>query len=407
MHDALDFDRDCTQPYEYVRVEPGLAERPVPEEYRQRILIDTVHDGGAIPREFRYGPDGEPLIAPAELERRYVKERDWGASLVARKLASALGLAGFHQVRVARALLDFNRFPGSTPDVIRDPLDRLAINPPFTHALDHARKTQLLEGYYDRISELMEPVLPGKLIKIGVHTYDEHNPSLTRRPDVSLISRSAGYSRESRMPYGVFDPMFPDELGESMCNRALLHRMSLNLERAGFRVGHNHPYLLPDGCIEVRTQVWYFFAFLREAFEVQHPETAEDPAYEMVWSMLFNTNLRLQESEALRGYLHRYHRITLGDRKRYLEARDAYDAIERFRHTSSVVDEYRFSRERPSSLALEVRKDLVCEFDPKTGRPLRLLEEMEEKATQIAQVIAESITIYLETDREQPVVAAG
>ena len=61
------------------------------------------------------------------------------------------------------------------------------------------------------------------------------------------------------MPFGVFDPLDPDVLGESTCSRTLRDRISLNLKRAGFRVGHNHPYLLPEGCVEVRTQVWYFF----------------------------------------------------------------------------------------------------------------------------------------------------
>ncbi len=124
----------------------------------------------------------------------------------------------------------------------QESLDRLSINPPLAHVLDHSGKAELLETYSDGISELMEKAIVGKLIKIAVHTYDEHNPSRTQRPDVSLISRSVGYQRENRMPFGVFDPLYPDVLGDSMCSRTLLHRISLNLERAGFRVGHNHPW---------------------------------------------------------------------------------------------------------------------------------------------------------------------
>jgi hypothetical protein len=395
MHDAFDFDRPVEPPYEFVGVDPSVARRPVPEGFRDRIMVDTVHDGGAIPGGFRR------TIPSAQLRQSYVRERDWGASLVASKLAAELGIAGYYRVRVARVLIDFNRFPGSTPPVGEGHLDRLAINPPFSHALSHEEKTELLETYYDRVSGLMERAITGKLIKVGVHTYDEHNPSQTRRPDVSVITRCVSYQEHSRMPFGVFDPLFPDLLGESTCSRTLLHRVSLNLERAGFRVGHNHPYLLPEGSIEVRTQVWSFFLYVRERFLVDHPETLSDPAYDMVWAMLLNTNLRTPESEALRGYLHRYHRVPATLQERFRRARLAYEHVGEWLRASTVQDDYRRSPLRPSSMALEVRKDLLCELNEDTGRPMRMLPEHEERATEIARVIAESITIFLETDRQE------
>ena len=83
MHDKFDFDRDCSVPYEFLPVEPDPEGHAVPEEYRDRILVDTVHDGGAIPRRFRFGSGGEPLLDPLTLEQRYVEERAWGANLFA------------------------------------------------------------------------------------------------------------------------------------------------------------------------------------------------------------------------------------------------------------------------------------------------------------------------------------
>ncbi|MGE0708977.1 MAG: N-formylglutamate amidohydrolase [Planctomycetota bacterium] len=395
MRDAFAFDRPAEPPYEFVAVEPDLSGRPVPEAFRDRIMVDTVHDGGAIPEPFA-------SRVPRELlERRFAEERDWGASLVASKLAAQLGLQGFFRARIARVLIDFNRFPGATPHASEGHLDRLAINSPFAERLDYEEKAALLERYYDRVSELMDQAVAGKLIKLSIHTYDERNPSQTRRPEVSLISRCASYQTHSRMPVGVFDPLFPDLLGESTCSRALLHRISLNLERAGFRVGHNHPYLLPEGSIEVRTQVWCFFAYLKERFCAEHPQTVGDPAFELVWGMLLNTNLRVQESEALRGYLHRFHRVPAGLGERFRRARVAYDQVRSYLAASSVTDDYRRSPLRPSSLAVEVRKDLVCEIDRETGRPRRLLPANEERATEIARVIAEALTIFLETDREE------
>ncbi|MBL4846949.1 MAG: N-formylglutamate amidohydrolase [Planctomycetes bacterium] len=401
MRDAFDFDRSCEPPYEFVPVDSGRALRPVPPAFRDQILVDTVHDGVSIPAMFRFDDQGRPKVDPEHLRQRFVEERDWGASLVASRIAQELGISGFHRIRLARVLLDFNRFPGSTPPRSTDHLERLAINPPFNTLLSHEEKTALLEGYYDRVSTLLERALVGKLIKIGVHSYDELNPSSTRRPDVSLISRPRSYQEDSKMAHGIFDPMFPDLLAESTCSRTLLHRMSLNLERAGFRVGHNHPYLLPEGSIEVRTQVWYFFLYLKERFLTDNPETAVDPAYDTVWSMLLNTNLRLQESDALRGYLHRYHRVPALMAERFRRARFAYDHVKAFLAASTVLEDYQRSPLRPSALVIEVRKDLLCEFNPKTGHPQRLFEEHDAKATEIARVIAEAITIFLETDREQ------
>lgn len=407
MRDAFDFDRSVDPPYEFVPVEASAARRPVPSEFRDQILVDTVHDGGGIPAAFRLDARGEPRLSPEVLAHHYAKERDWGASLVARRLAQELGIGGYYRVQFARVLLDVNRFPGCTPSLSTDHLDRLAINSPFKEILNHEEKTALLEGYYDRVSTLMEQALVGKLIKVGVHSYDERNPSNTRRPEVSLISRTRSYQEHSRMLPGIFDPLYPDSLAESTCSRALLHRISLNLERAGFRVGQNHPYLLPEGAIEVRAQVWYFFLYLRERFLRAHPELGGDPAYERVWNLLTNTNFRLQESETLRGYLHRFHRVPSELAESFQRSRQAYEHVAAYLNESSVLDDYRHSALRPNSLVIEVRKDLLCDFDRASGHPRRLYEEQDAKASEIARVIAESITLFLETDREQLLQSDG
>jgi hypothetical protein len=376
------------------------GDHPIPEEYRNRIFIHTVHDGDSIPREFVLDEDGQPLVEPKALERRFIEERDWGADLVARKIASAMGVPNYGRARIARVLLDFNRFPGSTPhdgdDVL--PLERQAINYPFSSALDHTAKVRLLEKYYDGISDFIEDrIQRNTLIMIAVHTYDEHNPTRTRRPHLSLLSSMAGYQRNSRMPFGIFDPMYPDILGESTCSRILRDRISLNIERTGMRVSHNHPYPLPEGSMEVRAQVWFFFDYLRRRFVADFPETAGDPAYELVWRMLLNTNLRMAEAEALRSYLHRYRRLVPDDRQKFNEAQLAYDTIGSYLGEDLVKD-FRLSRDRLSSLGLEIRKDLVTAFDPETGHPLPTTTEQVDQATLIGNVVANAITTYFETD---------
>ena len=390
---------ECNPPYEFVNV-ARTGDHPIPQEFRDRIFIHTVHDGDCIPREFVLDEDGRPTVDPAELERLFIMERDWGADLVARKIASAMGVKGFGRARIARVLLDFNRFPGSTPHdgaSVR-PLERLAINYPFTSTLDHPQKLRLLEDYYDRISDFVEQYLRrDTLIMLAIHTYDEHNASRTRRPHLSLLSSMAGYQRESRMPFGVFDPMYPDVLGEATCSRILRDRISLNLERNRFRVSHNHPYPLPEGSMEVRAQVWFFFDYLRQQFTADHPDTEGDEAFELVWMMLLNTNLRIAEAEALRSYLHRYRRLGPADVDRYNRARLAYERIASYLD-EPLVQQFRISKNRPSSLGLEVRKDLVCNFDRDNGRPLPATEEQVDQATLIGNVVANAITTYFETD---------
>jgi len=392
------FDQPADPPLEMVEVVP-TGEHPLPADLVDRIAIITAHDGGAIPDRYYYGPDGEPRIDPKKLLRHYIAARDWGANSVAEHLAAALGISRYARCRIARVLLDFNRFPGSTPPGNTDPLESLAIGPLYGSALRHDDKTNLLETCYDEISEAMEEIIAESLIGISIHTYDEEHASTTKRADLSLISLPLSYQRENRLTYGVFDPLYPDHLAESTCSRILRDRVSLNLERSGFRVTHNHPYPVPDGSIEMRAQVWHFFRFLRARFEAEHPETRGDAKYEVVWTMLLDTNLRLASAEAFRSFLHRFRRVYGAKKAEFQKSLEAYRHVQRFLDKSSVVTDFRRNPERPSSLGIEIRKDLICTFDPETGFPERPNAEQVATVRRIAKAIAEAIAIYIDTDR--------
>ena len=229
----------------------------LPEKTRDTILIDVIHDGDWIPEEFTLDENGKPIPEEQFLDAYYY-ERDWGASMVAGEIASFLGLPGHYSVNVARVLMDFGRFPGPTPKDA-DHLHRFALNYPFSKLLSYQQKKRVLENYYDDISGIMENAISGKDIKIAIHTYDTHNKTGTIRPHLSLLTRSFGYQNENEMPYGVFDPLYPDVLAEFTCDRVLRDRISLTLEKIGLPVAHNYPYLLPDGSVEMRSQVWLFF----------------------------------------------------------------------------------------------------------------------------------------------------
>jgi len=397
--DPFDFDRP-SEPFVELVPTPGTGSNPLPAAYRERVALHTIHDGGAIPRQYRFRADGTPLVDPTLLRERYLQGRDWGANVVAAELAHALDLPNYARIRIARVLLDFNRFPGSTPANSTEPLDNLAIGHLYAEALSHSEKTALLSDYYDKMSDSLEEALSNKLVSIALHTYDERNPSETKRADLSIISLPLAYQREARLQFGVFDPLYPDRLAESTCSRVLRDRISLSLEQSGFRVIHNHPYPIPNGSIELRSQVWFFFRYLRERLEADNPSTIADPPYQHAWTMLLDTNLRLHEAEILRSFLHRFRKAPPDEVAKLNAALAAYQHIREFLHQSTVVQDYRRSPDRPSSLGIEVRKDLVCTFDEETGRPRKPTSEQQDVARLIAQAIARAIHTYVTEDRE-------
>jgi len=391
----IEFCAEVVSPFDLVPVEPSPDTRfRLPAAMRDKVLVDVIHAGNIIPESFMVNGKGK-AIPPERIQAAYVRERDWGAPLVARALASFLGLPGYHRVKIARTLLDFGRFPGVTPHGASH-TERMAINKPFAHLLSHPQKRRLLTDIYDGISDTMEAAIHGKLIKIAIHTYDQFSPSGAERPEFSVITRSEGIEREQPGYITAFDPLYPRELGEFTADPVLRDRVSLTLQKKGLFVEPNYPYSLPEGSLEVRARVWAFFVELRRRFELQRPETVDDANFRMVWDMLTDTNLRRAESEALRSYLHMYRRAS-GDRVASLEgALDAYVQVGDFlrRSRRRIVAEYRDSPTGINALALEVRKDLLWDFDAR-GRPL---QPHQEEALLFASAIAEGVVTYLRED---------
>lgn len=382
------------------------AERPVgppigrvPPHLIDAIMVDVIHDGAVVPSEFLVDKDGAP-IPPEVFRPHYELDRDWGASLVAGRLAGALGLPAWYKVNIARVLMDFGRFPGTTHESA-EYLRRFAINYPFSEVLSYDQRRGVLEGYYDATSRELERHIRGRILKIAVHTYDRLNASGTVRPAVSLVTRSLAYQTSSRLPQGVFDPLYPDLLAEFTADRILTDRISLDLEKGGIPVAHNYPYCLPEGSVEVRSQVWFFFTFLRRRFEEQHPETRDLPQFQMVWDLLLDTNLRSSEADMLRSYIHLYRHAPTGQEELFRKARLAYDHVGAFiaADDQRVVNDYRFWGGRPSSMGLEVRKDVVWSFDA-DGRPVG---PRVENANKVAEAIAAAVLVYLNCDHPERV----
>ena len=367
----------------------------LPAVFHNRISLDVIHDGAYIPPEFLKDANGN-FFDQEEIQKHFVIERDWGANFVAARLAYKLGLPGFLTVNTARVLMDFGRFPGATKNEATH-LGRLAMNHPFSNLLDFNQKRTVLEEHYDVISDTMDEYLQGKLLKIAIHTYDRDNMSGTERPIISLVTRMLNYQMESKMPDGMFDPLFPDVLADYTVDRVLVSRISLSLEKNLVSVGHNYPYLLPEGSMEVRHQVWRFFDWLHRQFVLACPDTAEDPAFNAIWRMLKDTNFRSAESAALRSAVHHYRRPTKQRSDFYERAVQAYHTIRFFLHNkdNDLIMKYRIDPMRCMSLGIEIRKDIVWDFDSK-GRPT---QPNFKRMNKVTDLLAEAIIKYFNVDR--------
>jgi len=373
---------------------------PVPDRFIDSLLVDAIHDGSVLPEEFRFTAEGEPIFKDETYPTDFVNERDWGAELVASHLSAALGIGHYYRVTTARSLMDFGRFPGITPPGA-DHLHRYAINYPFSRKLSHQQKHKLLTTHYDRISSDLERALKGKRIKIAVHTYDKRNPTQFERPAVSLLTRPFDFQHLTANPFSYFDPCFPSKVIEYTADRLLRTRIAQTLEEASVHTADNFPYSLPDGSVEVRAQVWYFFQHVRACYTASLPPrpislAQEKCPREMVWEMLLDTNLRSTESQALRGYIHMFRTPPESQRQLFQAAREEYELIRRFitKEYEFLVNEYRESSRRPSTLLIEVRKDLVWNFS--NGYPVG---PRTDNARFIARKLALAISQYLKEDR--------
>ena len=393
---GIEMTTDARQPIEWVPVAPMTDGHPCPDAYRERVIVDVIHDGNNLPEKFLLAPDGRRLLGPGPTPAEFIEERDWGAELMAHSLSSALHLDGYLRVNTARVLLDFGRFPGITPRYA-DHMTRMAINYPFSVALSHAQKRALLEDYYDGISSGMDAALGNRLVKIAIHTYDAHNPTAGKRPAVSILTRPYGHQHLFIDPVRRFDPSFPDELAQFTADRLLRARMAITLEEAAIHAADNFPYSLPEGSVEVRGQVWYFFRHVQKAFERRWPRrggTADD-ARQRVWDMLLDTNLRSAECDALRSYLHMFRRPPRGLEQAFVAARAEYENIVSFirLERARLVDGYRNDANRPSTILIEIRKDLVWRFEDGVPKGPKVRD-----AERIARVLARAVQAYLAED---------
>ena len=297
---------------------------------------------------------------------------------------------------LARALMDYGRFPQEVnayhPDQgLNQFFARTALVSPTVDALTLEQKESVLSDFYDRVSAELEAILPNKLIKLAIHTYDPRNACGTARSPVSLLMVPEHYQHFSCLPDGAFDPLFPHTLGEFTANRLLVYRIAFTLENAGIPVSLNLPYTLPTGSVEVRAQVWLFIQWLRAQFEAEYPETQHQVNFQQVWKYLANTNARRPETRAWRHSLAQLNLETI-----YSTYYQAYEQIQQYLHQPKhdLVNSYKFSTQRPSCIAIEIRKDFL--FDCHKDYQKRALHE--NRLQTLIQALTDSIHTYLTVD---------
>ncbi len=386
-----------------------LDQGKVHEGRDRSIFLYTIHDGHVIPMDIYNAMD---TAGQQNLDRTFINERDWGANAVARRLGEKLGLSRIGKVELARCVMDFGRFPGISPPESNH-LTRHSIN----LALKGLKRPVMrrIMGYYDQISQCManqlEEMLPDaeisrrELLQLAVHTYDEHNLSGTRRPAVSLIFQPQSYRDNARLPSELFDPLLPHQMAEFTCDRTLAYRIAVTMERRYIPSGINFPYSLPEGSVELRSQVWFFFRYLRSRYarylESEGIETNQE-VLNLVWSMLLNPNRRDLHTRVLKAWLHDFPRIPpdsgLSAVFPFQEAESIYEDIQRrlVKHPE-MVNAYRFAAARPSSLAIEVRKDWLME-GANTLQGFLPQRIREDKLEEVTDALSEAINNYLEFD---------
>ncbi len=355
------------------------------------ICLFTLHDGDAVPRD-ALGTDADTVAAHPELNAAFVRRRDWGASLVAREIGDALGLKRRANVPLARVILDAGRFPGVSPRGV-PPSTRRAVSPPLADLITGETKHHLIAHYYDAIARGLARWMTDARIILNVRTYMPDGPHCRPASSIQIVNRRMRYTAQDpspgQPPDGVFDPLFPATLFGPNCNRSLMLQTVVDQAPDARAARLDHAYMMPEGSVEIRTQVWAFFRFLRRRFNEVFPRTRDDIAYRITWAMLLDVTRRSLDAELLRGYLHSYREAPADQRALFAEARRAYVAIGRFLdlHQETLVHGYRFSTERPSCITVEVRKDLFFELDLERGTARRRADAVD-NARAVAQGIA-------------------
>ncbi len=303
----------------------------------ERFFVGSIHDGNGIPGEF-LSPRAERA---EELSRTYAAARDWGATLLAGKIAARLHVPQVFRVDLARLVLDVDRLPSA---------QRWGEG-----WLEPSQVRHLMSEHYDEVVGAVGAACANATLELSVHTSDVHALDGRVRPPVTLRSRvdatpgSTGY-----------DPLLPEALFASTADPRLRGRLVLGLAEAGFDVTENLPRPLAAHSLDIRVLASRWFTGLERAFDLAHPSSIRNErAWRMVWEMLEDVHQRI--CCPLRGHVHLLQRAPEGREVQFEAARILYADLARFAASvqEDLLHEATRGADHLDALAVVVRKDLI------------------------------------------------
>lgn len=409
----------------------------IANHFEDTLLIDTIHDGYIIPEELENGYKTDQNLQD-EITASIIPERDWGASLVAQAVAETLGISGFHEVLLARNVLDFGRFPGISRPRSQH-LDRLSVSGPLSaYIRDHCPDEIL--SYFEKISDQMEKQVNKRLdatgqvgerrirnsrfIRLAIHTFDPYGGDGVRRPMVGIIHRSRSIAKHDALPDGVFSRLYPDELAAFSADRLLKSSLSCCFEKYYIPEVSDKPYMLPEGSVEMRIQVWLWFQYLRACFEEQARDDYENllgdtdvikgdyDGYKKYWTTVMNPTAIRPTTRVIAAFLEGKLNESGNLGVDLQSARKIHRAVSDFfkrskKHKSglpTILGKYQYDAYRPSCIAIEIRKDAICHGRTKwvDGKCLfKYRKPKEENIKMLAQCIAEGLLLYRQLQDEK------
>lgn len=407
-------------------------------DFNPFVMVDTIHNGRVIPE----GIMNEIVNNDAfrhEMQEGYVEERDWGACLIAESIARHLRLESFYEVQTARCVLDFGRFPGiSRPWSAH--LDRLSVSGSVAPFVRKHCPAEVL-GYYTGIADQMEVAIEerfrrsaeyrsrveqepitetqrlreSRFVRIAVHTFDEYGRDKLRRPKVGLIHRSRSIADSGHLPDGVFSRHFPDELARFSADRLLKNCLSCAFEKNYIPEISDWPYMLPEGCVELRVLAWLWLRYLRAVFEEQVPNRVralknaiDEEHYEDYWKAVLNLNSVHPSSRLITPFLEGQMRDDQELPVNLRAARQVDQAVTTFLEEADadpagvpwLVRKYQYDAYRPNCIVIEVRKNEIFpkgweeEIAQQGQQPHEALEINTDFVEKVGRSVKEGLVMY-------------
>jgi hypothetical protein len=353
------------------------------------FLLDTIHTGDVVT------PELAALFEEENLLKHYLIEKDHFADKLCADVASKCGIS-WYEVKVARVEQDIGRKSGDTKEGVGH-LDRRSTNKPYT-ALGRKEKRIAIKKY-DLTSTSMERICMNAKCRIGFHSCDRWDAQRYirhgqekkyERPEIMFLYSIQDTMNRDLAPLQQL-PFLPLDIASHTVDGRLIGLLSNKLSGLGFRIGHNNPYMLFSGAVELRLCAWWFAQIMKEYFESIYPSDAcelpydrnnpgENEHFQIAWEVIHDTNLRSYISHTWRDLLMGNMNIRDFGQSPALEDKviESYEKIETFYIENVSILKELFWKKKYGTMAFEIRKDIASDSSKR-----------QKIATKVAEAICE------------------